>query len=253
MPGMSTGLSTNNPVVVSAFYNELLRQGLVVALIALFVGISWSILRSAQLRRAASGETSTGAACHFHPVRAGRPEVVEGFVRAHLDLRRDPPGPGVDAARDGTPGDRASGGQLSRMGAAPRQHHGINVELPPGRRPGCGCLDPGWDRLVASRRPKRNVVPPGRRRLSHLGPDRVDLRRGLRPDLCTRPELAFRAAGWRAFLLRSRCAHCPTRDRPGTLPAWDAGSCGAWALSGWAWPSSRLGLAEASGRASRRA
>ncbi len=65
MPGMSTGLSTNNPVVVSAFYNELLRQGLVVALIVLFVGISWSILRSAQLRRAASGGTSPGAAFTF--------------------------------------------------------------------------------------------------------------------------------------------------------------------------------------------
>jgi cytochrome oxidase Cu insertion factor (SCO1/SenC/PrrC family) len=65
VPGMSTGLSTNNPVVVSAFYNELLRQGLVVALIALFVAISWSILRSAQLRRAVSGETSLGAAFTF--------------------------------------------------------------------------------------------------------------------------------------------------------------------------------------------
>jgi cytochrome oxidase Cu insertion factor (SCO1/SenC/PrrC family) len=66
VPGMSTGLSTNNPVVVSAFYNELLRQGLVVALIVLVVGISWSILRSAQLRRAASGAASPGTAFTFN-------------------------------------------------------------------------------------------------------------------------------------------------------------------------------------------
>jgi cytochrome oxidase Cu insertion factor (SCO1/SenC/PrrC family) len=65
VPGMSTGLSTNNPVVVSAFYNELLRQGLVVALILLFIGISWSVLRSVQLRRAASGEASARTALIF--------------------------------------------------------------------------------------------------------------------------------------------------------------------------------------------
>ncbi len=50
---MSTGLSVNNPTIVSAFYNELLRQGLVVALIVLLVAAAWSVTRSAQLRRAA--------------------------------------------------------------------------------------------------------------------------------------------------------------------------------------------------------
>ena len=49
---MSTGLNTNNSTIVSAFYNELLRQGLVVALIVLLVGATWCISRSAQLRRA---------------------------------------------------------------------------------------------------------------------------------------------------------------------------------------------------------
>jgi cytochrome oxidase Cu insertion factor (SCO1/SenC/PrrC family) len=62
---MSTGLSTNNPVIVSAFYNELLRQGLAVAIILLFVGISWSILRSVQLRRAVQGQGGPTAAVAF--------------------------------------------------------------------------------------------------------------------------------------------------------------------------------------------
>jgi cytochrome oxidase Cu insertion factor (SCO1/SenC/PrrC family) len=53
---MSTGLSTHNSTIVSAFYNELLRQGLVVALIVLLVGAAWSISRSAQLRRLATGQ-----------------------------------------------------------------------------------------------------------------------------------------------------------------------------------------------------
>jgi len=32
VPGMSTGLSTNNPVVFSAFCSELVRRGLAAAL-----------------------------------------------------------------------------------------------------------------------------------------------------------------------------------------------------------------------------
>jgi cytochrome oxidase Cu insertion factor (SCO1/SenC/PrrC family) len=53
---MSTGLNVNNSTIVSAFYNELLRQGLIVAVIVLLIGAAWSISRSAQLRRAASGQ-----------------------------------------------------------------------------------------------------------------------------------------------------------------------------------------------------
>ncbi len=52
MPGMDTGLSTNNPAVVSAFQSALLRQGLVVLLIVALVAVAWSLQRSAQLRQA---------------------------------------------------------------------------------------------------------------------------------------------------------------------------------------------------------
>ncbi len=52
MPGMSSGLSTNNPTIVSAFHEELLSQGLVVALIALGVLVAWAVFRSVQLRQA---------------------------------------------------------------------------------------------------------------------------------------------------------------------------------------------------------
>src|SRR5579875_136146 len=55
VPGMSSGLSANNPTIVSAFYQELLHQGAVVALIALVVLGAWAFLRSAQLRQAALG------------------------------------------------------------------------------------------------------------------------------------------------------------------------------------------------------
>jgi cytochrome oxidase Cu insertion factor (SCO1/SenC/PrrC family) len=70
---MSTGLNVNNSTIVSAFYNELLRQGLVVALIVLLVGAAWSISRSAQLRRAALGQRGLlGELAHL-PVTAPEP------------------------------------------------------------------------------------------------------------------------------------------------------------------------------------
>ena len=52
MPGMNTGLSTNNPAIVSAFQAALLHQGLVVLLIIALIAVAWNVQRSAQLRRA---------------------------------------------------------------------------------------------------------------------------------------------------------------------------------------------------------
>ena len=55
MPGMNTGLSTNNAAIVSAFQAALLHQGLVVLLIVALVAVAWNILRSVQYRRATGG------------------------------------------------------------------------------------------------------------------------------------------------------------------------------------------------------
>lgn len=57
VPGMSSGLSADNPTIVSAFHQELFRQGVVVAAIALAVAAAWALLRSAQLRQARAAVT----------------------------------------------------------------------------------------------------------------------------------------------------------------------------------------------------
>ena len=80
MPGMSSGLSTNNPAIVSAFQAALLHQGLLVLLIVALVAAAWNVLRSAQYRRAtssgagsASGSgTSVLASSRSGPEPAGR-------------------------------------------------------------------------------------------------------------------------------------------------------------------------------------
>jgi cytochrome oxidase Cu insertion factor (SCO1/SenC/PrrC family) len=55
MPGMGTGLQTNDPTIVSAFHTALLHQGLIVLLILAVAGISLNVLRSLQFRRAVRG------------------------------------------------------------------------------------------------------------------------------------------------------------------------------------------------------
>ena len=69
---MSSGLSTNNHAIVSAFQAALLHQGLIVLVILALVAIAWNVARSAQLRRA----HATGAAAAPLPSPAFPPEPV---------------------------------------------------------------------------------------------------------------------------------------------------------------------------------
>jgi cytochrome oxidase Cu insertion factor (SCO1/SenC/PrrC family) len=59
---MSTGLSTNNPTIVSAFQTALVHQGLLVLLVLALVGVAWNVLRTALLRRATLGVATVPAA-----------------------------------------------------------------------------------------------------------------------------------------------------------------------------------------------
>lgn len=72
MPGMNTGLSTNNPAIVSAFETALLHQGLFVLLIVALVAAAWNILRSAHLRQATKAERASS----MFPSSPSRPEPV---------------------------------------------------------------------------------------------------------------------------------------------------------------------------------
>jgi cytochrome oxidase Cu insertion factor (SCO1/SenC/PrrC family) len=56
---MGSGLSTNDPTIVSAFHRALFQQGFAIFLILTLVAVAWSVLRSAQLRRAAVAAEAT--------------------------------------------------------------------------------------------------------------------------------------------------------------------------------------------------
>ncbi len=52
MPGMSSGLQSNNATIVSAFQSALLHQGLFVLVVLTLLALAWNGLRALQLRRA---------------------------------------------------------------------------------------------------------------------------------------------------------------------------------------------------------
>jgi len=54
VPGMGTGLRTNDSTIVTAFHSALLHQGLIVLFILAVAGVTLNALRSLQFRRAAS-------------------------------------------------------------------------------------------------------------------------------------------------------------------------------------------------------
>lgn len=60
MPGMSTGLRTNNPSIVSAFHSSLLHQALIVLLILAVVAMAWNFLRAAQFQQAKAAAAEGG-------------------------------------------------------------------------------------------------------------------------------------------------------------------------------------------------
>jgi cytochrome oxidase Cu insertion factor (SCO1/SenC/PrrC family) len=55
VPGMGKGLTTNDPIIVSAFHTSLLHQGLIVLLILAVAGVTLNVLRSFNLRQVAGG------------------------------------------------------------------------------------------------------------------------------------------------------------------------------------------------------
>jgi cytochrome oxidase Cu insertion factor (SCO1/SenC/PrrC family) len=77
MPGMNSGLNTDDPVVVAAFRSALLHQGLVALLVFAVLGAAWACLRR---RGRARGPGLSGAAgAPAAPEPAGRLLLVIGF------------------------------------------------------------------------------------------------------------------------------------------------------------------------------
>src|SRR5215469_1453893 len=81
MPGMNTGLSNTNPVLVAAFRSALLHQGLVIVLLLLVLGLAWAGVREwvPGARSAAGGPWSLAGSASGAPEPAARRLLRIGF------------------------------------------------------------------------------------------------------------------------------------------------------------------------------
>ena len=86
MPGMSTGLKTNNPTIVSALHTALLHQGLVVLLILAVAGITLNALRTLQFRGYARDAERPPALAQPSgpPEPAARRRAIRTMRRRHI-------------------------------------------------------------------------------------------------------------------------------------------------------------------------
>jgi len=78
VPGMGSGLQTNNPTIVSAFRSALLHQGLVVLAVVVLLALAFNVLRARQLARARAGEPVVWS--------GGGPLVAEPVARKVLRI-----------------------------------------------------------------------------------------------------------------------------------------------------------------------
>ena len=112
---MNSGLSTNNPAVVSAFQAALLNQGLIVLLLLALVAVAWNVLRSAQLQRARTSGAVGGALSwpvpHAEPVARrlirisfGLIWVFDGILQAQISMPLGLAPQVVQPAAAGAPG-----------------------------------------------------------------------------------------------------------------------------------------------------
>ena len=220
MPGMGRGLRTNDPIVVSAFHNALLDQGLIVLLL---LAVAACGVERPAIPQPPSHGRRRGYQVTDDPVRefsrTAGPSGTADLLRADLAPRRDTPSTSVDAARPGSSGYSAHRGGVAHVGPTRgerRNQHLVLSPCPGGRG---GGMDPSGDRPLAHLCLAGQVVPPGWVDQSRMGSVGLGLRRGVRGDLRAGADLAIRCARGSALLLRRRRPHRPSRSSLGDPPA----------------------------------
>ena len=93
MPGMGSGLKTNNPTIVAAFRTLLEHQAIFVLVLLAILAVGWNVLRAVQLRNQASGagreETLSSpepVARHLLRVSFGLIWIFDGILQAQASM-----------------------------------------------------------------------------------------------------------------------------------------------------------------------
>ena len=208
MPGMSSGLQTNNPTIVSAFKSLLLHEGLIILLILALLAVAWNLLRGLQLRRAAAGRGSVEPWPYPEPIARrvlriafGIIWILDGTLQAQPSM---PLGMTTQVIEPTAATSPAWVQHLVNAGATIWSNHPITA-------PASAVWIQVGTRRLAARVAARELVSSSWPRERILGARRLDLWREFRGHLCPWPDLGFWIPGRSPFLQLRRSAHRPPR------------------------------------------
>ena len=106
MPGMNSGLNSDNPTLVAAFRSALLHQGIIAGCVLVILAVAWAAIRE-WMRPPASRDAGRGEAMAepawrrllrigfgiiwiFDGLLQAQPAMAVGFPRRSSSLRRRP-------------------------------------------------------------------------------------------------------------------------------------------------------------------
>jgi hypothetical protein len=137
VPGMKSGFSDTNPVIVAAFNAALLHQGLIIAAVLVLLALAWATVRARGFRR-------RGAVSSVPPPREftarrilrigfGILWVLDGLLQAQPAMAAGLPSQVMEPGA-ACPGRRDGGAQRRGLRYQPERAHQVGAQLRPGSR-----------------------------------------------------------------------------------------------------------------------
>ena len=225
MPGMNSGLSSDNPTIVAAFRSALLHQGIFVLAVFAVLALAWLAIREwgpPVLTRADSGVNAGPEPAGRQLLRIGFGVIwiFDGLLQAQPAMAEGLPSQVIQPAAATSPGWVQ---QIVNWAGTSWSYHPIQAGA-------LGGLDPDRYRRLADHRTAGMVVPAGRAGERRLGPGGLGVRRGLRRHLCPRPDLAVRRARGGSVLPRGRPAYRRAGAQLANAAARPDSTVGSWRL-----------------------
>ena len=209
MPGMNSGLSDTNPILVAAFKAALLHQGLIVLVLLLVLGLAWVGVREWLPGGRRTGASSWSAATLGWAGGATEPSgrrllrigfgllwIFDGILQAQPAMAAGLPAQVIEPSAASSP---AWVQHVVNWAGTSWSFHPIQA--------GAAAV---WIQLGIGAwliiGPARLVIQAGGAGQRRLGTGRVGVRRGLRRDLRARPDVPVRRPRCGGVLLRRRTA-----------------------------------------------
>ena len=212
MPGMNTGLRTNDPTIGAAFRAMLVHEGLIVLLLLALLALGWNAFQAIRIRGEAKGRAWHEVRSPTEPIARRLLRLSFGFIWIFDGLLQGQQSMPLGMT---TQVIQPSAAASPSWCTTPRQRRRHDLEQSSDHCSGVGRVDPGGAWPLALGRSPGPLVTARWTVQCRLGTRRVGVWRELRRHLCARAHVGVRCARRRPVLLRCRPAHCS----PGTRMA----------------------------------